>query len=83
MHLDVEFTLAWNIYALLGLDSVEITAEFLLAAESFNEFEDNVNQPSAYNLEVAYFSTPSMQIAFCYEGSTELVEAPKNQFGRR
>jgi len=72
---------AWNVYALIGLPSVEITAEVLGAAKTFREFPLNANQPFVYNLEVAYFPIEAVQIATRIELSEELMDEPEWQYG--
>ncbi len=72
---------AWNMYALIGLPSVEITAEVIRAIKTFREFPENANQPFAYNLEVAYFPIDVVQIATRIEHSEELMDKPEWQYG--
>lgn len=72
---------AWNVYALIGFSSFEMTAEVLRAAHTFKEFPKNANQPFAYNLELAYFPFQSIQFATRIEHSEELMDEPKWQYG--
>ncbi len=72
---------AWNAYVLIGMTSLEVTAEILRAAHTFKEFPKNANQPFAYNLELAYFPTQSIQVATRIEHSEELMDEPKWQYG--
>ena len=72
---------AWNAYALLGYDSFEISAEIIHANNHFREFENQEDKPFAYNIELAYFPTPTIQLALRYEGSDEFSEQPDSQYG--
>jgi len=72
---------AWNAYALIGMPSFEFTAEILRATHAFQEFPQNADQPFAYNLELAYFPIPWIQIAARLEHSEELMDEPEWQYG--
>ncbi len=59
----------------------EVTFEALGALRSFREFESDRDQPVAWNVEVALFPHPKFDLAFRIEGSRELEDAPRTQFG--
>lgn len=71
----------WSAYALVGMDTFEITAEIVRAIHSFAEFETNANQPWAFDVELAYFPQPSLQFAIRIEASDELEDEPQRQYG--
>lgn len=77
----IEKVSAWNAYALVGFEKFEITAEMVRANDQFREFDKEEDKPFAYNFELAYFPTPTMQIALRYEGSDEYSEQPDSQYG--
>ncbi|MDH3279921.1 MAG: LbtU family siderophore porin [Gammaproteobacteria bacterium] len=62
-------------------EHVEVTFEALAATRSFREFESDRDQPSAWNLELALFVHPKVDLALRIEGSRELEDAPRTQFG--
>lgn len=72
---------AWNVNALLGFDSFEVTIELVEALDSFVELEKNADRPSAFNIEIAYFPHPDIQIAIRSETSKELEDAAEKQYG--
>lgn len=72
---------AWNAYALYGMDKFEITAEYVQANDRFREFDNNADKPSAYNIELSYLPTPTVQFALRYEQSDELSDQPEQQYG--
>jgi len=72
---------AWNMNALLGFDNFEITAEIVEALDSFVELDRTIDRPSAFNIELAYFPIPEIQIAIRSETSKELEDAPEKQYG--
>ena len=72
---------AWSAYALVGFDSFEVTIETVQALEAFTELDDNKNKPSSTNFEIAYFPTPTLQLALRLANSDELVDAPEIQYG--
>lgn len=72
---------AWNAHALVGFEKFEITAEMIRANNQFREFDKQENKPFAYNIELAYFLTPTMQLALRHEGSDEFSEKPDSQYG--
>ena len=72
---------AWSAYALLGFDDFEVTVETVQAISAFTELDQQSDQPQAYNLEIAYFYTPSTQFAMRIEYSDELSDHPKWQSG--
>jgi len=63
-------------------DTVEITLETLAAIGSFEELEPDRNKPWAWNAELVHFFPGSnFEIAFRIEGSRELEDQPRYQFG--
>jgi hypothetical protein len=60
----------------------EVTLEYLTATDDFQELESEKNRPMAWNAEFAYiFSQADIELAFRYEESRELDEAPRRQYG--
>jgi len=72
---------ALNANLLIGFKSFEITAEYVAALGSFLELPAESDHPAAFNIELAYFPTTDIQIAFRTELSRELEDAPKRQVG--
>lgn len=72
---------AWNVYALFGWQYFELTAEMLRATHAFKEFPKNADQPFAYNVELAYFPLPAVQVATRLEHSEEVIDEPEWQYG--
>ncbi len=72
---------AWNAYALIGMSSFEFTAEILRATRAFQEFPQDVDQPFAYNVELAYFPVDAIQVSVRGEHSEELEDEPAWQYG--
>lgn len=72
---------AWNAYAVLGFEQSEITAEYVSAQEKFRQLEPELDKPSAFNIEYAYFLDQTTQIAIRYERSKDLEDAPQQQYG--
>ncbi len=72
---------AWNIYALLGFEQFELTAEYLSATKSFAEFDANKNKPASINVELAWFINHSTQLAFRIENTKEFSKKPRWQYG--
>lgn len=70
----------WNLYALFGFDSYEITAEVVTATSYFN-FDDEILRPQAYNLEFAYFINYDFQFAGRIEHSKDFKEEPEWRSG--
>ena len=69
-------------YMLWAGDLFEVTLEALAATGSFEELERDRNKPWAWNAELAHFYPGSnFEIAFRIEGSRELEDEPKYQFG--
>jgi len=63
-------------------DTVEVMLETLAAIGSFEELEPDRNKPWAWNAElVHFFSGSNFEIAFRIEGSRELEDEPRYQFG--
>ena len=67
-------------FALVGFDSFELTAEVVAATDTFI-LEDERMRPRAYNLELAYFLNYDFQIATRIEHSRDLVDEPEWQSG--
>lgn len=72
---------AWNAYALIGFYPFEFTIEYIDTTDRFVELDANTDQPSAYNIEFAWFPAESTQLAFRLEGSDEFSDAPEKQWG--
>ncbi|MCB1120375.1 MAG: hypothetical protein KJT03_02400 [Verrucomicrobiae bacterium] len=70
----------WNLYALVGFESFEITAEIVAATDHFI-LEDERIRPWSSNLEFAYFLNYDFQIAARVEYTKELIEEPEWQTG--
>ncbi|MGB5260030.1 MAG: LbtU family siderophore porin [Gammaproteobacteria bacterium] len=69
-------------YVLWVSDRFEITFEALAATDSFEELDADRNKPWAWNAEVVHFYPGTgFEIALRFEGSRELEDAPKYQFG--
>ncbi len=68
-------------YVLYVGDRFEATVEALGAARSFAELESDRNRPTAWNLELALFLHPRFDLAFRVEGSRELEDEPRLQWG--
>lgn len=72
---------AWNINALFGFQSYEITAEFVAALDSFAELDAEISRPVAFNVELAYFPSTDIRFALRAENSKELEDAAAEQYG--
>ena len=72
---------ALSAYVLLVFEQHEITGEIVTALEKFDQLDPEIDQPMAWNLELAWMPTPKWQLAFRIEGSSELDDAPKRQYG--
>ena len=72
---------AWNAYAVFEADTWDVSFEVLRALDSFREFESTEDRPESWNLEAAYFPGNTFEIAFRYERSEELIDAPEQQYG--
>lgn len=72
---------AWNAYAIYEADSWDLSFEILNALDSFREFDRTEDRPESWNLEAAYFPGNTFEIAFRYERSKELIDAPEKQYG--
>jgi hypothetical protein len=68
-------------YALIGLGAVEVTGEFVHALRSFRELDPEFDQPLAWNVELACYPKGDLEIAFRYERSSELEDAPRWRTG--
>lgn len=71
---------AWNIYAMVGFESFEITAEVVESIDHF-DVEEGRFRPRSYNLELAYFLNENLQVAGRIEHAKELIEEPEWQTG--
>ncbi len=72
---------AFGAYAVVGLEHVEITVEFLGALGSFRELDADRNRPAAWNIELAYLPIARLEVALRYEGSRALKDAPQCRAG--
>lgn len=68
-------------YALVGMDKIELTAEFVITNGEIKEFDEDEDSPSAVNVELTYFPTRSTQIAVRMERSSQLADEPEQQYG--
>ena len=69
-------------YILWSGEAFEATFEVLAATGSFEELEADRNKPWAFNAELIHFYPgTNFEIAFRFEGSSELEDEPKYQFG--
>jgi hypothetical protein len=69
-------------YALWAGESFEASFEVLAATDSFEELDADRNKPWAWNAELVHFQPGSnFEIALRFEGSRELEDEPKYQFG--
>ena len=69
-------------YVLWAGEQFEATLEVLAATGSFAELENDRNKPWAWNAELVHFYPGSnFEIAFRIEGSRELEDEPRVQFG--
>jgi len=71
----------WNVYALIVINDLALTAEMLGATHPFAELPANENKPVAYNLELAYFLNNTLQFAMRIAHSKELADQPRWQYG--
>ncbi len=71
----------WNAYLLLGFGGFEVTGELVRANRNFIELDSHFDRPRAWNLEVAWFPSETLQLALRYEGSRELPDAPEKRYG--
>ena len=72
---------AWNTYAVLRAGTAEISLEMLRAARAFRALAPTVDQPRAWNLEIAYYPTATWQVAARLERSAELPDQPERRVG--
>lgn len=68
-------------YVLWVAADYEISLEALGATRSFAELDADRNHPVAWNLEFAYFLASGVEWALRAEGSHELEDAPRRQYG--
>lgn len=60
----------------------EVTLEAVAATRSFNELDSSKNQPRAWNVEIVHFiDDRDLALAVRLEGSEELEDEPRIQFG--
>jgi len=72
---------AWNAYLLIGMENYEVTAEIVSAINSFQELDPEINKPMAFNLELAWFPSDTLQFALRAEYSNEISDEPEKQYG--
>lgn len=63
------------------LDRWELTAELTRSLEKFQHLESHLDQPSAFNLELAWLPTSRWQLAVRLEHSQELEEEASRRWG--
>lgn len=68
-------------YVLIGLGSMELSAEVIHSIREFTAFDEDSNRPTAWNFELAYAPRSTLLFAFKFEGSDELEEEPEKQAG--
>ncbi|MCB1864032.1 MAG: hypothetical protein KDG50_01265 [Chromatiales bacterium] len=68
-------------HLLVEFDAFEISAEFVRALDRLADFDDDRNQPRAWNVELAWFATPQLSLALRAEGSAEIEDEPRRRFG--
>lgn len=68
-------------YGLFSRGPFEVTVEFVLALNSFEEFPEQWDQPRAWNVELAYFPLDALELDLRIEGSAELQDAPRTRAG--
>lgn len=73
----------WSAYFVASFDPLEISAEVLAAADSFNvvDFPEESNEPLAWNVEMAWAVADDIELALRVEGSEELIDMPELQYG--
>jgi len=72
---------ALSAYTVLGIDRFELTTEVVHALSAFVELPPDRNQPSAWNLELAFYPKGRLDGALRLEGSQDLENAPRLQGG--
>jgi hypothetical protein len=68
-------------YLFWAAEDYEISLEALGATRAFAELEADRNHPVAWNFEFAYFLKSGIELAARAEGSHELEDAPRRQYG--
>jgi hypothetical protein len=68
-------------YILWTGEEFEATLEGLAATGSFRELDNDRNRPRAWNAELVYVGYASFDLALRFEGSRELEDEPRVQFG--
>lgn len=68
-------------YAVWTTSDFDLAIEVAGTLRSFQELEDDRNQPIAWNVEFSHFVHPRFDWALRWEGSRELVDAPGRQVG--
>lgn len=77
----------WSAYTVIGFGALEVSAEILGAVESFAASDLDADgdgagdQPLAWNVELAWDLTESVELAARYEGSREFAGQPGTQYG--
>lgn len=72
---------ALSAYAVAGAGRFEASAEWLAALRNFRELEADRSRPRAWNIELAYAVHEDLDFALRAEGSRELEDAPRLQYG--
>jgi hypothetical protein len=70
-----------NAYMAIFTDRYAVTGEIVRALDSFNGLDPDRDRPSAWNIELAYYSAGPLDWALRLEGSRELEDAPRLQGG--
>ena len=60
---------------------IEFNVETIHSVGSFNKLESDRNQPRASNIELVWYPVENLQLAWRYETSDELEDAPQKQSG--
>lgn len=58
-------------YVVVGFDSVQLSGEYMAAAEEFNDGDRAGTKPTAYNLELFWDAPSPLGLAFRYAGADE------------
>jgi hypothetical protein len=69
-------------YLLIVGEDMEFSFETVTAMNHFRELENDLNQPMAWNTELAFFFPDAhFDLSFRFEKSRELEDEPKHRFG--
>jgi hypothetical protein len=71
----------FSFFVLYAWEDFELTFESIRADDSFIELDQANNKPSASNLEFAWYPQDNVQLAWRFEQSDELEDAPESQLG--